>query len=241
MKANPIPLSSLDAADAAGHLAEILREADPPLKTALLMAPQMRPVLRYLKRRLPEVQWRTMRLPSPYEAQAHLSLADGEVDAVVSLDNLSLQPRDSRPLWFREMVRVARCEVLVAEPLGTDLQRVIEDSLARYYRGIMGTDHPELAAHLAFGLPDPEEVFHWIEHGEDADIFYAGDVIAYQEMAEHVIRSAFSGKIAALLSHITKHMLFDIKRTGLELETVPMRRHRRLYLHLTRAWFTWHT
>ncbi|HEY3295918.1 MAG TPA: hypothetical protein VGL38_10805 [bacterium] len=235
MKSRSLPLSSLDADDAAGHLANLLGSLAPVPQTVLLIADNYHPLLRKLKRRLPNVAWRTLSEPVAPAEPFRLPLADRETDAVVVVDVIASLPRERRPGLVREALRIARRDALIAAPLGTDLQRLIEESLTRFHRQLLGTDHPWLAAHLAFGLPTPDEAFSWVRHGEDADMFYAGDVIAYQRMAEHVIRSAPSGHIATLLAQVSKHLLFITGRTELDLETVPMRRHRRLYLHLRRA------
>ncbi len=235
MKGSFVRLSSLDATDAASHLTQILEAVQPPPQNALLIAEDVRPLVRRLKRRLPRVSWQTLEFNPQTGASSTLPMADREWDAVVAADVMASLPRDKRPQLFRELVRMARRDVLVTAPFGTDLQRLVEKSLADFHRKLLNADHPWLAAHLTFGLPTPDEVFTWVRHGEDADIFYAGEVIAYQRMAEHAIRSASAGTIATLFMQFTKHLGYETGREKLELETVPMRRHRRLYLHLRRA------
>jgi hypothetical protein len=232
MKKSAVRLASLDAEDVAVHLAAILTSQRPAPQTALLIAEDSRPMRRILQRLFPDTRWQCVEVP------AHGSLNFGTIpdsgfDAVVLLDVIATVPVDERLSLVRECVRIARRDALVAAPLGTDLQKSIEESLAKYHRELLGKDHPWIAVHLKHGLPVPEEALSWTEPSWVSDLFFAGDVTVYREAAERAIRAAASGPMTRLLAHFNKYLLFETGR--LELESVPMRRHRRLYLHLRRA------
>lgn len=226
-------LPSCDAGEAAENIATLLQAAGMPLNSAFLMSDVEKPVLKTLRKRLPDMQWQRYGLPSE-SSNYLLPFADGEFDAVVALDSLARIGPADRKILAREFVRCARRLVVIAVPLGTDLQRMTEESLLKFIRDTPRSDHPVLAAHLKHGLPTPDEAFSWVGPDEEMDIYYGGDVESYRRTAEHFIRVDHAGFPSRWILQLTNHLVPESGRVTLELESVPMRRHRRLYLLMKR-------
>jgi hypothetical protein len=222
-------LAGCDAGEAAASLAALLNGVSPNLQSGLLITgAEARPLRQILGKRIPAVDW----LIQPPGAERNFP--ERHFDVAVTLDSpAALDPRQRKPL-VRDLVRVCRHAALIAVPLGTDLQRAILQSLQKFYRECSGSDAPDLAEQLKHGLPNPAEAFSWVDAGESLDIFYGGDVVAFQQRAEHLIRLNHAGFPASYFLRLTEHLRPETLRVTLDLETVPMRRHRRLFLILKR-------
>lgn len=83
-----------------------------------------------------------------------LQFADQSFDFVISCDTLEHVPAADRPAFWRELLRVARCGLLLAAPF--DLPEVVaaEDLLLRYVKHTLGVEQPELREHRDYGLPN---------------------------------------------------------------------------------------
>lgn len=230
----PLKLLSCDATDAAYTAAALLTGATPRFETALLVGTDTRAFAKSLAAYLPHLQW-SVYAPNPAAVGLKLPFADQHADLVIGLDILALLPKAQRPLFFRELARVAHRELLAVEPLGTDLQLLIDRSLSHLYHNLFRDVHPDLARLVDYGLPNPQDAFSWLRHGEDADLFYAGDVAAYQAAAEHIIRRAHVGWLRSILLSLAKPALLESDASLREPETVPRRRHRRMFVFLRRA------
>ena len=232
MPAGPLELISCDAASAAISVAALLADADPQPRTAVVIGPNIRSFVRSLTANLPRLAVTVLEVDAvTLSNQAEpFPFADQQFDLVVSLDLLSLLPRERRLMIFRALTNTARHLTLAAEPLGTDLQQLIDRSLINFYRELFRTDHAGLAALVDYGLPNPQEAFGWIRHGDQAEIFYAGDVLAYQHTAERLIRRAYRLWLRSFPSRLT-YLAFIYAEPSLdEPDTFPRRRHRRFFL-----------
>ena len=226
---------SCDGAAAAEIVAALIADADPPFQTALVVGHDIEAFARNLGKHRPQLALTTHEVrPEELIRNSKLPFSDRQFDLVVDLDLLALLPGDQRPLLFREFLRIAGRESLVAEPLGTDLQLLIDRSLIKLFRELYNSVHTELASHVDYGLPNPQAVFSWLRHGEDADIFYAGDVLAYRQWAEQSVRRASQGWLRSLAARMSDRT-FDLTDPSLQIpETVPRRRHRRLFFLVRR-------
>ena len=229
----PLKLVSCDAADAAYTAAALVSGATPPFESALIVGTDPRAFAKALTAYLPHLTL-SVHAPDPAASELTLPFADQHADLVIGLDILALLPKAQRPLFFRELARVARRELLAAEPLGTDLQLLIDRSLSTLYHDRFRNVHPDLARLVNYGLPNPQDAFSWLHHGEDADLFYAGDVAAYQATAEHIIRRAQWGWLRSIPLRLMNPAPLESDASLREPETVPRRRHRRMFLFLRR-------
>jgi GT2 family glycosyltransferase/SAM-dependent methyltransferase len=87
-----------------------------------------------------------------------LPFADDSFDAVVSLEVLEHMPRDARPAFLAECLRVARRGAIIACPNGRPEVIEAERRVVEAYRYRRGVSNPFLAEHQQFGLPTEEEV-----------------------------------------------------------------------------------
>lgn len=230
------PIVSCDAKDAAYTVAALMSGDDSPFRTALVVGANTKAFTKTLARFQPALKLKQEIISSEApDAAVKLPYPDRSFDLIIALDVIAGLPPDMRSLFFRDLVRVASRTAICAAPLGTDLHLLIIRSLINFYRERFHTVHSELAKHVEYGLPTPQEAFSWIRHGEDADIFYAGDIIAYQHAAERIIRQAEQGWLRALLWWLKTHNSISRDPSLNEPETVPIRRHRRFFLYLRRT------
>jgi SAM-dependent methyltransferase len=102
--------------------------------------------------------------------------AESSFAAVTSLDVLEHLPREKRAAHVAELARVARGRVVLASPLGSEEHAEAERLLAAWYETRMGSPHPRLAQHVAFGLPTEEELLALAESaGLRGELFFHGD------------------------------------------------------------------
>jgi len=87
-----------------------------------------------------------------------MPFADEEFDAVVALEVLEHITAEKRPYFIRECIRVARHVVILTCPCN-DPEVVKNEALAAAaYEHRNGVDHPFLAEHREFGLPNAEDI-----------------------------------------------------------------------------------
>jgi hypothetical protein len=82
-----------------------------------------------------------------------LTFDDAAFDFVISCDTLEHVPAPDRPAFWDELLRVARCGVLLAAPF--DLPEVVaaEALLSDYIKAELGVEQVQLGEHAAYGLP----------------------------------------------------------------------------------------
>ncbi len=228
-------LVACDAADVVKHLATLCGSSEPPLSDGILLVTDRTPWKSLLRSAIPGCKFEIFEIPTTRELiQAPLSLPveDQASDLVISLDIAAILPKQHRRSFYQATIRAAKRVAVNAAPLGTDLQMLVDRSLDKLYFEKLGVHHEELQAHLLHGLPTPDEAFGWVNHGDNVDIFYAGDVDWYRKRAELLIGS---GKWTRLLTNLAARHESTEPALVFELETVPMRRHRRLFMHHVRV------
>lgn len=84
-----------------------------------------------------------------------LPFRDDSFDLVTAHDTLEHIPDGQRSPFLREMLRVARCAVIVNGPVHLDETRIAEERLASFIECLFDSPNPSLMEHLRLGLPDP--------------------------------------------------------------------------------------
>lgn len=83
-----------------------------------------------------------------------LAFADQSFDLVISCDTLEHVPAADRAAFWGELLRVARYGVLLAAPFASAETVAAEALLRAFIQSEMGIEQPQLAEHVAFGLPE---------------------------------------------------------------------------------------
>jgi hypothetical protein len=91
-------------------------------------------------------------------AGERLPFDDSSFDVATSLDVLEHLPHERRRSHMEELTRVARSQVIVCCPLGTDAHVAAERELSEWYVSVAGRPHRFLEEHLRYGLPTEEEL-----------------------------------------------------------------------------------
>lgn len=116
-----------------------------------------------------------------------LPFADGEFDAVVSLEVLEHVPVAGRRFFLAECLRVSRRGCVWTCPNGSEAIRYVESAGSATYTLRNGKPHPFLTEHSEFGLPTTDEITghlagldvpHAVWHQSPADVWLANLVLA---------------------------------------------------------------
>lgn len=104
----------------------------------------------------------------------YLPFAEGSFDVVTSLDVLEHIPRYDRPRFVKELVRVAKLQVVLCAPYGSPEhtrceKRVLEEVIRKGYSDSM------LAEHVEYGLPTLEEVLEYLPDNLSRDVWFTGN------------------------------------------------------------------
>lgn len=219
---------AIDAAQTTRHLADLLTQA--PCQNVLFVTPHPAAWQAWLRKHpVTPSDWTVV---DARRIDAALA-ASPSPEAIVTVDCHELFAAPARRNFHQQLARHART-VIHSAPLGTDLQKLFYYSLAKHYRETSGHEFEPLAASLRFGLPTPDEIFTWIESDQAADLYYSGDVDDFRVQAERLLNSS---RWHRFLRRLTESALSRPPRVQPELhllETVPMRRHRRFYVHSLR-------
>lgn len=91
-----------------------------------------------------------------YDGQT-LPFQDDSFDVATSLDVLEHIDRADRARHVRELARVARTQVVLCCPLGSDAHSRAEQELADWYAELSSRRHPYLDEHVGHGLPTVDD------------------------------------------------------------------------------------
>jgi hypothetical protein len=112
-----------------------------------------------------------------------LDFPDGAFDFVISCDTLEHVPASNRPDFWRELLRVARCGVLLAAPFSSPEVVAAEDLLFHYIQAELGVEQQQLKEHAAYGLPRLESTRTLLDtQGLEYRVYPSGDVHAWLVM-----------------------------------------------------------
>jgi hypothetical protein len=170
-----------------------------------------------------------------------LPFASETLDAVVSIDTLEHLPGNQRLPFLRECLRVAQRAVVVAAPYGSREHSELERRLAREYESTYGEPHVYLAEHVAYGLPDRDDVDLWVRRlgGIRWQVAFAGDYVWQSRYFERALlrQGKRGGKrdlvawLRGLWNQVSSWALFHAVR----LEADPYPEANRLYLLLAKG------
>ncbi len=169
---------------------------------------------------------------------SRLPFAAGAFDVVTAIDTLEHLPRDRRPDFVRECLRVSATATILAAPFGSPGHAESEARLNDIYTALNGAPHRYLSEHVQFGLPELAEVQELIEgSGASAwQLLFAGDyrreAAYFATAARAAARAAVSGgaltKLGILWVHAKSRAIFN----RLHLSEHPLPHTNRFYLEL---------
>lgn len=87
-----------------------------------------------------------------------LPFDDRAFDFAIALDVIEHLPREERSAFIRELARVSREGFVLAAPFNFPTTIAAEENANSAWVALTGTDHPWLAEHEEFGLPNLKEV-----------------------------------------------------------------------------------
>lgn len=203
-----------DLDSSAAYLGDLLRDADPPFADLAIFGLHANELTERLQGEFPGI-----------------TNAELPADVLISWDVVQALPGPERRLYVKRLAALAKRELLVACPLGTDLQTAIYRSLAKLCAETRQPVPEEIAFAVKHGLPTPQEAASWAHGFPDLDLFYAGDVAFFQSRATELLSRSALGPLKRLHHHLLKSSRPHLEpEAALPPETVPMRRHRRLFL-----------
>ncbi|MBK6766253.1 MAG: hypothetical protein IPG71_08025 [bacterium] len=207
-----LPFSDLESS--AVYLADLLSDAEPAFSSICIEGE------------------RAASLAGKLATRFRVDTVSGQsADVIVSWDVVHTLPSTDRAHYVTALAQAANRELIIACPLGTDLQTAIYRSLAKLCAETKWPVPAEIALAAKHGLPTPQEAASWAHGFADLDLFYAGDVAFFQaRTTEHILRANLSPlrKLSAKLGLRSGPPVEP--EAPLFPETVPMRRHRRLFL-----------
>jgi len=86
-----------------------------------------------------------------------LPFKDAEFDVTISIDTLEHVPKEKRIRFIQELVRAAKTKTILACPFDEPFVAEMEKTIYEI------TNHPILAEHISFGLPDLKETLAVID------------------------------------------------------------------------------
>lgn len=119
-----------------------------------------------------------------------LTFADQSFDFVVSCDTLEHVPAPDRAAFWGELLRVARCGVLLAAPFASPEVVAAEALLFSYIKAELGVEQVQLKEHVTYGLPNLETTCAMLdERGLTYYVYPSGYVHAWLFMmiAKHYL------------------------------------------------------
>ncbi|GIV83479.1 MAG: hypothetical protein KatS3mg052_0486 [Candidatus Roseilinea sp.] len=163
-----------------------------------------------------------------------LPFAPASFDVVTAIDTLEHLPRERRLGFVQDCLRVARRAVILAAPFGSPGHAESEARLNALHTQLIGRPHPYLSEHIAYGLPDWDEVQMLIARSGAAEsrLLFAGD---YRREARHFTaamrgraRRGWRARWEALLWHWRSRAIL----TPLHLSDQPQPYSNRFFMEL---------
>jgi hypothetical protein len=107
----------------------------------------------------------------------HLPVRDQAFDVSVSLDVLEHIQPDDRLNVLQEMIRVSRMGLILTFPTRDPLVESAEKQVCDLYTQLYRKEHPWLAEHAQYPLPDAEEITQYLlSFGGQVAVFDVGDI-----------------------------------------------------------------
>ncbi len=169
-----------------------------------------------------------------------LPFAPASFDVVTAIDTLEHLPRERRLGFVQDCLRVARRAVILAAPFGSPGHAESEARLNALHTQLIGRPHPYLSEHIAYGLPDWDEVQMLIARSGAAEsrLLFAGDYRREARLFDSALRgrraSRMRDRALALWSHVRGRALFN----RLDLVQNPLPHTNRFYLELLNSCVT---
>lgn len=171
-----------------------------------------------LKGMIPQHDWVIcdLRVDAPGDQMrgnaVHLPIRDQSFDMAVSLDVLEhIEPAD-RPAVLQEMIRVSRMGLIVTFPHRHPLVEAGEKRVGDAYRNLHQKDHPWLAEHARYPLPDVEEVMQYLQSfGGQVAAFDIGDITrwTFLQLADVLLEAIPGGlDLAGLIDRFYQEKLY---------------------------------
>ncbi|MCB1059216.1 MAG: hypothetical protein KDB65_03200 [Calditrichaeota bacterium] len=210
-------LPFFDLTSSAQYVADLLREAEPKFASLSITGSYADKLASQVQQHLPDLE---------------IKQGEQQADVVFSFDIVHTLPAAERAQYVKRIAALAKREAVIAAPLGTELQTTIYRSLEKLALELKLSSPEELALALRHGIPTPQDAASWAHGFTDLDLFYAGDVAYFQEMATQFLYKSAQSPLRRALMTLTSTHATSPAEMPLPPETVPMRRHRRLFLIL---------
>jgi Methyltransferase domain len=106
-----------------------------------------------------------------------LPFAANSFAAVVNIDTLEHLPAEIRLPFIEECLRVSQKQLIIAAPYGSDGHIQLEKELNKLHQKIVGRPHQYLSEHVAYKLPNPEQLANFAQQLQPAasQFYYAGN------------------------------------------------------------------
>jgi len=149
-------------------------------------------------------------------------------DAVASLDTLEHIPAPDRPGFLQECVRVARRQLVISAPYGSDEHRAYERKLDALYTRTFGTVHTYLNEHVRYGIPNQADLQALIAPLplKNVTLYFAGDFVWQCRNLERLITRRDNAWIRRYVDWNSKALFHPVRLT-----TRPYARANRFYLY----------
>ncbi len=161
-----------------------------------------------------------------------LPFEDNSFDAVVSLDTAEHVPIKDRPLWIQDFFRVARKQVIICAPWGSEYQSGVDRDLNDFYKELFGQDHHYLSEHVACTMPDIPEIKEWVGEREHK-LYFDGDARIYRKHLTTLFNLQKSGGVLKTPLKLLHQMTTMLDLKPLRLLNEPHPHTRRWYLRVS--------
>ncbi len=113
-----------------------------------------------LDKKLPEIETKTNYIVGD---AANMPFVGGQFDLVICSDMIEHVDAGTRQAVLSELFRVSRRHVILAAPFANIINQKAEEFINNQFREYTGENHPFLIEHLQKGLPDLDEIIHFMD------------------------------------------------------------------------------